>query len=205
MRPGATRTRCSASPTDRATGRRYGSSTGWGTRQCAGRSTRGGGWGSPARARAARCSACCATSCRARSCSCTSARRATAARSTRRRCRRSSGSCARAATGSLRWRGYELREAPGCARPSRARFTQRVEHDWVDPRDAVHALLEVRRTRPVEERLLQVAGVPEAREALAELGLQAVVVVDPVLRRRRAEDLLVQREKPPQLGDRPLV
>src|SRR3954451_14262806 len=47
MRPGATRTRCSASPTDRATGRRYGSSTGWGTRQCAGRSTRGGGGGFP--------------------------------------------------------------------------------------------------------------------------------------------------------------
>src|SRR5205085_702378 len=109
-RPGATRTRCSASPTDRATGRRYGSSTGWGTRQCAGRSTRGGGWGSPARARAARCSACCATSCRARSCSCTSARRATAARSTRRRCRPSSGSCARAATGSSRWLGYERLE-----------------------------------------------------------------------------------------------
>src|SRR3954451_8844770 len=110
MRPGATRPRCSASPPDRATGRRYGSSTGWGTRQCAGRSTRGGGWGSPARARAARCSACCATSCRARSCSCTSARRATAARSTRRRCRPSSGSCARAATGSSRWLGYERLE-----------------------------------------------------------------------------------------------
>ena len=89
---------------------------------------------------------------------------------------------------------------------TRSASAQRLEHDRVDALDAVDALLEVRRAGPVGERLLEVAVVAEPREPLRAARAASVVVdVDPVLLRRGAEELLVQREQAAQLRDRPLV
>src|SRR4051812_9894969 len=92
-----------------------------------------------------------------------------------------------------------------CVRPSRGRLTQGVEHDRIDLLDAVDAFLEVRGARPVGERLLQVAVVTQAPQPLAELAREGFVDVEPVLRRRCAEELLMQSEQTAELRDRPFV
>jgi peptidoglycan/xylan/chitin deacetylase (PgdA/CDA1 family) len=72
-------------PTARGTRARSALRIGWATLRCAGRSTRGDGWGRPGKACRARCVASPTTSCPARSSSCTWARRVTTVRSTRTR------------------------------------------------------------------------------------------------------------------------
>src|SRR5919109_3401726 len=88
------------------------------------------------------------------------------------------------------------------APPSSRLLPQRAEHDRIDPLGAVDALLEVLGAGPVEEGLTELAVVAEPRETLTELAAQDLVDLQPLLARRHAEDLLVQRVQPFQRGDR---
>src|SRR5439155_18946503 len=90
--------------------------------------------------------------------------------------------------------------------PSSRRLpAQRLENDGVDTRDAVGALLQVRRAGPRVEGLLELSLVTEFPEPFLELCAQRLIDVEPVLRRCDAEQLVVQRVDPAELGNWKLV
>src|SRR2546423_11773077 len=83
---------------------------------------------------------------------------------------------------------------------SRREVAQRFEHDGVDLRVAVDALLEVRDTGPRLERV-----VAELHHPRADLVTESSFQRQPVLARRHAEQPIVELVEPSELFDGPLV
>ena len=80
-----------------------------------------------------------------------------------------------------------------------------VQNDRVDAAHAVDPLLEVLGSGPGGEGAFELPLVAEPAQALAQLGTECIVDLEPVGGGRGAEQLLVERVQPAQLGNRKLV